>query len=326
MKHIPLPIIAVFTLLAACSGGAAGPTPEPTVFVPIIGSGQPTPPGGATLVSATEASPAEWAELGLSGRLQYTLGKEGIQQLDLATGETHPVFVPPADTWLTSAATSPDGTRLAIAYAPPPPAGVAQLGYTSLYALPGDCAQRENGCTNADLLNFVVPEDPHEAFFSPAWSQDGQTLLFAHFTPSQGDSNSPFKYTLERMPMPAGDRTLLVDNAIWPSVSADGQRLVYVWFDPADYSNDLYLANFDGSSQHVLVDPSAFDAVDAPLFSADSQYVIFSAVGNGVPATPTPSPAAWLDRLFGVRTAYAAPAAHNVPSDWWRVPVAGGAA
>ena len=44
------------------------------------------------------------------------------------------------------------------------------------------------------------------------------------------------------------------------------------------------------------------------------------------PATPTPEPAAaWVDRLLGVRTAYAAPAAHNVPSDWWRVPVTGGA-
>lgn len=311
-------------LLAACSGGQPGPTPEPTVFVPIIGTGQPTLSGGPTLVPATELHPAEWASLGLAGRLQYTLGKLGVEQLDLATGETHPVFVPPANTWLTSAATAPDGSRLALAYAPPPPTGVAQLGYTSLYVLPGDCAQRAEGCTVADLQNFVVPADPHEAFFSPTWSQDGQTLIFAHFTPSQSDASSPFRYTLERMPVATGERSLLIENAIWPTVSPNGRQLVYVWFDPVDYSNDLYIANADGTNQRVLVDPAMFEAVDAPFFSADSQSVIFSAVGEGIPVTPTPAPAVWLDNLLGVRTAHAAPAAHNVPSDLWRVPVAGG--
>jgi hypothetical protein len=324
MKHIPL-FTVMMLLVAACSGG---PTPEPTVFIPVIGTGQPTLPGGPTQVSVTEAAPAEWAALGLTGRLQYTLGKEGVQQLELATGETRMVFSLSENTWLTSAATAPDGSSLALAYAPPPPEGVAQLGYTSLYGLPGDCAQREGGCTDSDLQNILMPADPHEAFFSPTWAHDGQSLLFAHFTPSQADSSAPFKYTLERMPAAGGERTLVVDNAIWPSFSRDGKWLVYVWFDPVDYSNDLYLANADGTGQHVLVDPSAFDAVDAPLFTADNQYVIFSAVGNGQPATPTPAPAALalgaVERLLGVRTAFAAPDAHNVPSDWWRVPVGGG--
>jgi hypothetical protein len=321
MKRFPLFTVITLVVVAACSGGQP---PEPTVFVPVIGTGQPTSPGGPTQVPVTEAAPAEWAALGLTGRLQYTLGKEGVQALDLATGATRQVFSPPDNTWLTSAASAPDGTQLALAYAPPPPQGVAQLGYTSLYGLPGDCVQRESGCTSDDLHNILVPTDPHEAFFSPTWSHDGQTLLFAHFTPSQADSKAPFKYTLERMPAGGGERALVIDNAIWPSFSRDGQWLAYVWFDPVDYSNDLYLAKADGSGQHVLVDPTAFEAVDAPLFSADSQYVIFSAVGDGKPVSPTPAPAAWLDWLLGVRTAYAAPNAHNVPSDWWRVPVAGG--
>lgn len=311
--------------LAACSGVGSEPTPVPTVFIPIIGTGQPTAPGGPTLVPATELAPAEWAGLGLSGWLRYTLGKDGLHQLALGTGETQPVFVPPANTWLTSAATAPDDSRVAIAYAPPPPEGVAQLGYTGIYALPGNCDQRPGGCTNADLQDLVVQADPHEAFFSPTWTHDSQSLIVAHFTPSQGESNTPFRYSLERQPLPAGERSLLIDNAIWPSMSPDGRLLAYVWFDPSDYSNDLYLAHADGTQQRELVDPALFEAVDAPFFTADSQYVIFSAVGDGTPAAPTPAPASTLlDRLFGVRTAHAAPAGHNVPSDWWRVPVSGG--
>src|SRR5262245_32686696 len=97
MKKLPrLPLIIILAaLLTACAGGNSNLTPEPTVFIPVIGTGQPTATGGPTAVPATELAPAEWASLGLAGRLQYTLGQEGVQQLDLASGETHPVFVPP---------------------------------------------------------------------------------------------------------------------------------------------------------------------------------------------------------------------------------------
>ncbi len=315
-----LTVVLLAGLLGACSGGAN--PPEPTVFIPIIGTPAGTP--GTGDVPVTELAPAEWAALGLSGRLQYTMGKDGIEQLDLATGETSAVFVPPANSWLTSAATAPDGTRLAVAYAPPPEPGTAQLGYTGIFVLPGDCAQRAGGCSAADLEDLVVQVDPHEAFFSPTWSADGQTLYYAHFTPSQDDASTPFKYTLERLALPTGQREVLVENAIWPAVSPDGEQLAYVWFDPEDYSNDLFVANADGSNQRVLVDPTLFEAVDAPLFTADGEYIVFSAVGDGTGATPLPPAAAWLDRLLGVRAAYAAPDTHNVPSDWWRVPVAGG--
>lgn len=44
-----------------------------------------------------------------------------------------------------------------------------------------------------------------------------------------------------------------------------------------------------------------------------------SAVGEG-PAQPT-----LFDQWFGVQTVYAEPLAHGVPSDWWRISVAGGA-
>lgn len=319
----PFIVLTAVAASAACSG-LGGATPEPTVFVPIIGSGQPTQPNTATEIAASEVAPAEWASLGLSGRLRYTLGRDGLQELDLATGETRPVFTMPDNTWLTSAATAPDDSAVALAYAPPPPEGMAQLGYTSIYTLPGDCGQRPDGCSGDDLTPFISPAGEHEAYFSPTYAPDGRAMYFAHFTPSQ-NSNTPYKYTLEQMPLPSGSHTVLVENAIWPALTPDGGQLVYVWFDPVDYSNDLFIAEPDGTNARVLVDPALFEAVDAPFFSPDGEYVYFSAVGEGQPgATPAAPAAAWLDRLLGVRVAQAAPDRHNVPSDWWRVPAAGG--
>ena len=59
--------------------------------------------------------------------------------------------------------------------------------------------------------------------------------------------------------------------------------------------------------------------IDAPAFMADGKTVLFSAVSlsETKPATLT-----WFDQLLGVSRV----SAHNIPSDWWSVPVDGGPA
>jgi len=311
--------LGAMLLLAACAGGQ-GETPAATVEVPII-SATPSPAGG------TAGTPA-WAELGLTGRLVYSLGAQGVHQVDLATGEQRVLFTVPKDAWLTAASVSAGDQRLALAYAPPPPAGSVQLGYTGVYLLPSDCPERVGGCTAADLTPVVERAEPSEAYFSPLWSADGQALYFAHFTPSEGTSGSSFKYTLERISIdaagPAGPREHLADDALWPTLSPDGTQIAYVYSDPADYSNSLFVSGADGSNPVQLTTPQMFEAVDAPTFSEDGTQVIFSAVGQG-PSSSRAAPLAWLDWLTGARTAEASPLAHNVPSDWWEIPAAGGA-
>jgi Tol biopolymer transport system component len=234
------------------------------------------------------------------------------------------LFLPPENAWLTSASVAPDGSRIALAYAPPPPEGTAQLGYTGLHLLPGDCAARPAGCTTDDLTPLLEPAGSNEAYFSPVWSPDGQALYYAHFTPSQSDTSTPFQYTLERASVPPqGAGSALIENALWPALAPDGGQIAYVWFDPEDYSNELFTAQADGAAAARLVGSDVFEAVDAPFFSPDGSLLYFSAVGEGPGAAPAPS-SAWLDRLLGARPAEAAPTAHNVPSDWWVVPVAGG--
>jgi Tol biopolymer transport system component len=310
-------------LLAGCAITLNEGTPAPTVLVPSV-----APPGLASATPGTGAgTPApKWSALGLKGHLVYTLGAQGIQELDLSNGKVSTVFKPPQDGWLTAASVSPDGKQIALAYGPPPAAGQPQLGYTSLYLLPGDCATRANACTADDLKLLLDRTDPHEAYFSPLWAPDGKTLFFAHFTPSDSGSNSPFKYTLQSMGMPGGTPQVLLQDALWPNVSADGTHIAYVFSDPKDYTNHLSIAEPDGKNARDLVGPKAFAAVDAPFFTPDGMRLVFSAVGEGPAAgTPTPSPAlSWLDRLMGAQVAAAAPDLHNVPSDWWETDLGSG--
>ncbi len=313
---------ALAAAVAACSGSGQA-TAVPTVDVPVIVA---TATATAPPTSATADTP--WAALGISGRLMYSLGIQGIHLLDLATAEEKTIFTLPDKAWLTAASISADANVIVLAFAPPPAEGAAQLGYTALYELPGDCLTRAVSCTPDDLNVLVERADPHEAFFSPIWSPDGRYIYFAHFTPSAEGSATPFAYTLERLPMTGGaatgPREVVLKDALWPALSADGKQLVYVYSDPNDYSNHLFIASADGTNVRELTDSSAFQAVDAPLFSLDGQTVIFSAVGGGPAAAALNSPLAWLDLLTGATAAEASSPAHNVPSDWWTVPAAGG--
>jgi Tol biopolymer transport system component len=317
-----VPVVLLAAILAACSLDISEPSPLPTAFVPLQQPAEQATATAMALLAEAEGgnSAAAWAHLNLSGRIIFTAGTDGVRQLDLATGQVATLFKPPERAWLTAVAAAPKNGRLALAYAPPPPGNEVQLGYTSLYTLPGDCGQRPVGCTIDDLEVLLERTERHEAYFSPVWSPDGRYLYFAHFTPSDSASGSSFKYSLERIALPGGQPELVVDNALWPSLSADGSRLVYVWFDQADFSDHLFVADADGQNAVRLLAPNAFEAVDSPLFTHDSQHVIFSAVGEG-PSSAVQWPVlAWLDQLLGVKTALA----HNVPSDWWIMPSVGG--
>ena len=315
-------------LLAACTGSGAA-TSVPTADVPIIAA-------TATATALPVGVDTPWKDLGLSGHLLYSLGVQGLHYLDLATAEERVIFTLPEDAWLTAVSAAADGSSLALAYAPPPADGGAQLGYTGIYELPGECLTRPMPCTADDLTVLVDRTDPHEAYFSPLWSPDGAYLFFAHFTPSDAGSASPFAYTLERLPMAggaaAGPAEAILKDGLWPALNTDGSQMVYVYSDPNDYTNSLHVAAADGTNVRPLTSPKDFTAVDAPLFTLDGQTVIFSAVGEGPAAAALRSPFAWLDALTGATAAEAAPPpappawplAHNVPSDWWSMPVAGG--
>lgn len=313
-------LVLAVPLLAACSIQISDVTPvkPPTPAATAL----PLPPATGTIATPVQSA-LPWSNLGLAGRLFFTEGEMGISILDLGTGLERKVFQPPAGAWLTAAAVSPDGKNIVVAYAPPPPQGQVQLGYTGLYIMPAD--------GSATPLPVLERADAQESFFTPAWSPDGQYLYFAHFQPvNDPNASNSFKYTIERVRYPGGKPEPLIENAIWPRLSPDGKMLAYLSFDPVTFSNDLYVADPDGKNPRPVIPPGVFVAVDAHIFTPDGASIIFSAVGEGPSApTATPAPAlSWLDRLTGVKAANAAesaiPNAHNVPSDWWRISLNGG--
>jgi Tol biopolymer transport system component len=289
--HLRSLIVLTFCFLAACSVEIGGESSRPAATI-----AQPQ----ATLVGD------------LTGQMVYMTFVESDQAIasyDLVRGEQRTVYRASNRGYLTSFAVSPDGQEMVISYAAPGEEGTSQVGYNSLYRLP------MSGGAEPELI--LGSDSVAEAFFTPAYSPDGRYLYYAHYT-RLDNAEVPFRYDVERMELPAGAAELVAENAIWPNLSPDGSVLGYLSFEPVTFANFLYLAEADGSNPIEAPGQERFEAVDAHFFSPDGSTVVFSAVSPAEAEPPT-SLSLW-DRLLGVRAA----AAHDVPSDWWRVAVAGG--
>jgi len=299
------------------------PTLSPSTPIPATDLPQPSP----APIYVFEA-PFPWSNLSVSGRLLFLtydtevvpnlLPVPFIAQLDLGSGVVTAVWRPPQDTWLSGMELSPDGTKLAIAYTPPPPPGPRFSGYPGLYILPGECLNLQ--CPEAEPEPLVEGTET-DSYFGPVWALDGSSLYFTHVD-SPLDGGVP-TYSIERVAAGRGAAELVLSHATWPRPSPDGTSLAYVAFDLLEYKNDLYYASPDGSKSRPAMPAGIFLSVDAPLFSPDGEFIYFSAAGLG----PETSGAelgkddrTWLDRLMGVQVAHA----NGMPSEWWRLPLSGG--
>jgi Tol biopolymer transport system component len=164
------------------------------------------------------------------------------------------------------------------------------------------------------------PPGSGDQYYQPVWSPDGKYIYFSH-----ADLNAPPKeqgqhypdYEVLRMAYPGGQPEKIADQAFWPRLSDDGARLAYVTLNPMDGTNQLFVANPDGSGarQVALNGQYVPPIIDAPFFPPGDQLILYSAV------TPTQSSKPnWLERILGILVA----SAHTVPSDWWSVPIGGG--
>jgi Tol biopolymer transport system component len=257
--------------------------------------------------------PITWSLLNLRGKLVYisSTDKENsitgtIQMLDLVTGDITTIFRVPG-AWIYYATISPDAKWLVISYSPP--AERNSSPNRALYILPLDE-------TNPPQI-LITPPTPDEHYTQAEWSPDGKYIYYVHY--NHADTRGQFyeAYEIFRMAYPGSTPEKILDYAFWPRLSADSANLVYTSLDPTSGKNELFLANADGSHPQV-VRFSGFwipDIIDAPIFSPDGQSILFSAPGPGQSYQPN-----WIEKLMGIQVARA----HNVPSDWWSVPVSGG--
>ncbi len=287
---------------------------------PIIGTSSPT-----TTIPSVESSPQKnvvtttqipvgWADLHLTGRLVYINGSYfgdtfslQIQILNLVNGEITSIFDAPKYAWIYYITVSPDAKQLIMSYSPPPGDNPVDQ---DLYILPLD------GSQPPQLL--FTPPTKEDDYVEVEWSPDGKYIYFTHVNfqiPPEPGQIYPL-YEIYRMTFPDGQPEKVAEKAFWPRVSSDSSQLAYVSVDLFLRENKLFIADSNGKNAHevILKGQQIPDVKDAPIFSPDGQTLIFSA------AVPVQSyQPKWLDKLMGVRVAKA----HNVPSDWWSVPVTG---
>ena len=267
--------------------------------------------GGFVLAACSTPSSAEGVVgLGLSGRLLYTQGPEGLWQIDMASGEIEQLWKLPEGGQLTGVAVSPDGLDLALSYAPP--RGESPFIRSDLYLANGD------GSNPAPLLEH---RGLYETFDYPTWSPDGQWIYLTRndVVIDDGQMISAIVVDIVRVPAGGGAPDQVIENAEQPSFSADGSRLAFFRFNVETYTRGLWIANGDGTDAREVVSDTTFPDLLSPRLSPDGATIAFAAAGP--PVGPPPTSRSLWDWLFGVEVAYA----HGLlPSDFWTVPSAGG--
>ena len=259
--------------------------------------------GGGTAVSNQNENSVE-----PTGSIFYILQeprRQALMRYDFSSDSSQTLFEVPTNAWLSHMAVSPDGSQIALTYAPSPGENEIQFGYSSLYLLLAD------GRSEPRLLIERTAEQ--EVFFNPTWSPDGQYIYYSHVTPLDEEAFT-FSTALERLDVASGTVDLLAEDGIWPRLSPDGRSLAYIHIDTDSLAAELVVADSEGSNPTVLVPRDRFVTLDTPFFSADGQWLYFSAVAEQT------SSLSWWERLLGIEIA----SAHNLPSLWWRLSLSGG--
>jgi Tol biopolymer transport system component len=316
--HFTFWFLIVALVLSSCSIEVDQPavaTVAPT-FESAPTLSPPTDSGSQTNVVTTTQVPVTWANLNLTGSLVYINGisvdnvfQLQIQVLDLVTGEITTIFNAPKYSWIYYISVSPDHTQLLMSYNPPPGDNPVDQ---DIYVMPLDGSRAPQ--------RLFTPPTLEDDYIEVEWSPDGKYVYFTHVNyhipPAEGQIYP--LYTIYRKALPDGEMEMIAEKAYWPRVSPDSSRIAYVSVDLFSRSNKLFVADADGgnASEVVITGPRIPDIKDAPLFTADSRSLFFSA---DIPVQSYQP--GWLDRLMGVRVAKAH---SNVPSDWWTVPVGGG--
>ena len=304
MKPYLLFCLFVFVILTACGGGQNG------AAVTAVSPTNSSENNGAEAVdvqddmetAVAEPEPTQAASAGQLFYVVLTPGSQELVQHDVDSDTATTLFTVPENGWLANMDVSHDGRQIVMAYAPPPADNGIQFGYSNLYVLLAD--------GQSEPRELIPRENPEEILFNPTWSPLSDMIYYSHVTPTDPDTFE-FALTLERVNFLTGDVEVLVEDGIWPRVSHDNQYLAYIHSNPDTLANALMLMDLDTMEVTELVPETAFQAMDAPLFSPDGETIYFSAADN-VDASRS-----WWEIALGVETAVA----HTLPSDWWKVSI-----
>lgn len=278
-----LAIMLMLGSLLGCSAGAEVPPPLP-IAAPI-----------------TNAAPNDILAIEYRSVSDATLNR-----MDVTTAERVPLWQMPEQAWVHQISPINDDA-IGLSMSPTPAEGEQPYQKAGIYALRIDVDADEPA-----LHPILESEQAGLSYFSPVWTSDGRYIFYVRYL-VEGDS---LDVTLMRYEVATGSQLEVVKDGVWPRVSAENDRLTYITVDPVTQERGVEVSDLDGSNVVEVVRNGMYFDVDSPMFSADNQYIYFTASLAGRKVS-------WLDWLFGVRTAEAHADA-NVPVEWMRVPVDGG--
>lgn len=235
----------------------------------------------------------------LPGQLLYVKGG-AFWTFDPGTKATQQLVTFPERTFAAGPVISPDGARVAY--------GLFRLGQGAQDPGGGDLYVM---ATDGSQQQMVLAHDaPGVSLGEPAWAPDGQTLYFTRRA-LEGEVR------IERVRLDGTGRTVVVEGAHSPSLSADGKQLAYLTTDPETFENTLWIAGSDGTNATRLIGEPRFRALAAPRLTSNGEQIVFAAVEQ----TPAPSSARTNEPFERLRT-WLGPGvaqAHGVPWDIWLV-------
>ncbi|MBI3943078.1 MAG: PD40 domain-containing protein [Chloroflexi bacterium] len=329
-----LPSIPPATLAATATPlPKIGSTPPPAgaPLLPYTPVPQLTPMSVSIPPIATAAPGSVNGEIvftGNNGLTLFVMPASGGKPRDLLTvGDTGFIHAP---------AWSPDGKKIAMAYAPPV-TGTLSTGPRGLdlYVLNAD---------GTSLHKVAGRDTPNASLDTPVWSPDGQWLYFTYFNIlyDQAGKYQGAVLRVSRAPAAGGDVEKVIGNASNPSVSPDGKHITYISENLDSGGQGIAVADIDGQNPRELVSPGTFVGLNTPRISPNEDLVLFSVSGERILPTPTPKTGALLgDKndtiaykpLAGnpflslknpARAILPHSSAHGLPWDLWTVPLAGG--
>ena len=248
-------------------------------------------------------------EVGPTGTIYYIErpadGSQHIMRTVLPDGAPEVVYTTPELAQLHEFEVFPDGNQLIFSQTPPPSVNNGIFDRNTLLTL--DLTNSE-----AEAETILGGDVPNDFYNMPILSPDGRYIFYSRLGPDRlGITGTDTFYGIERYDQETGESLPIVPNSIWPQISPDGSKILFIILDLPTQQRGLGIVNSDGTEPELLIDIGRYFDIDSPVFAPDGESIYLSIVET----QPTQS---LLERILGVKVAYAH-TEHNIPSTWWEL-------